>query len=64
MLYYDEQTRMPGFLEEGTLDATSSAARGRFGTVPHRFFHNAYGLYESLATWRAQEAYDDRRRSC
>ncbi len=61
MLYYDEQTKMPGFLEEGTLDSNVVSRSREFGTVPHRFFHNAYGLYESLATWRAQEAYDDRR---
>lgn len=61
MLRSTEETQKPGPLEEGTLDANVVSRSPQFGAVPHRFFHNAYGLYESMATWSAQEEYDGRR---
>ncbi|MBP7865389.1 MAG: glycoside hydrolase family 31 protein [Acidobacteria bacterium] len=61
MIRYDETTKMPGPLVEGTLDENVVSRSPDFGTVPHRFFHNAYGLYEGMATWKAQADYDGRR---
>lgn len=61
MIRYDETTKMPGPLVEGTLDENVVSRSLEFGTVPHRFFHNAYGLYEGMATWKSQADYDGRR---
>ena len=60
-LQWDETTDRPSFLEEGTLDDFVISRGGPAGDVPHRFFHNVYGLYESVATWEAQERFDNRR---
>lgn len=61
MLGYGEGTPLPGSLEEGTLDANVVSQSPAFGKVPHRFFHNAYGLYEGLATRESQLKFDTRR---
>lgn len=61
MLAYDEGTKMPGFLEQSTLHENVVSRSREWGSVPHRFFHNVYGLYESVATWNAQERFDQRR---
>jgi len=51
-LQWDETTDRPSFLEEGTLDDFVVSRGGPAGDVPHRFFHNVYGRYESVATWQ------------
>lgn len=61
MIRYGEHTRMPGPLEEGTLEEMVRSRSAEFGELPHRAFHNAYGLYEAMATARAQTDFDQRR---
>ncbi len=61
MLRYDENTKMPGSLEAGTLEEHVVSRSTPFGTLPHRAWHNAYSLYQSEATARALAERDNRR---